>query len=103
MELTGGKTVGMDRDLPEEMPARWLEQIRVLVQDLIGSSAGETHRYFEESRRHFDVVGESLRADVRAIAEGHVGLVERLDRFQQEVRRDLRRVERRLLRLEARR
>jgi hypothetical protein len=82
----------MDRELPDEMPARWLEQI----QSLIGSSA-------EETRRHFDVVGEGLRADVRVIAEGHVGLVERLDRFQQEVRRDLRRVERRLLRLEARR
>ena len=86
----------MDRELPDEMPARWLEQIRTMVQDLIGTSA-------EETRRHFDVVGEGLRADIRAIAEGHVGLVERLDRFQQEVRRDLRRVERRLLRLEARR
>ena len=82
----------MDRELPDEMPARWLEQI----QSLIGSSA-------EETRRHFDVVGEGLRADIRAIAEGHVGLVERLDQFQQEVRRDFRRVERRLLRLEARR
>jgi hypothetical protein len=82
----------MDRDLPDEMPARWLEQI----QSLIGSSA-------EETRRHFDVVGGGLRSDVRAVAEGHVGFVERLDRFQQEVRRDLRRVERRLLRLEARR
>ncbi len=86
----------MDRELPDEMPTRWLEQIRIMVQDLIGRSA-------EETRRHYDVVGEGLRADVRAIAEGHVGLVERLDRFQQEVRRDLRRVERRLVRLEARR
>jgi hypothetical protein len=99
MEQTGGKTVGMDRDLPEEMPARWLEQI----QDLITRSAADTHRYFEETRRHFDVVGEGLRADIRAIAEGHAGLVERLDQFQQEVRRDFRRVDRRLLRLEARR
>ena len=41
-------------------------------------------------------------ADIRAIAEGHAGLVERLDQFQQEVRRDFRRVDRRLLRLEAR-
>lgn len=93
----------MDRDLPVEMPARWVEQIRVLVEDLIGRSAAETQRYFEETRRHFDVMGEGLRADVRAVAEGPAGLGERLDRFQQEVRRDLRRVERRLLRLEARR
>ena len=71
MSLTGRKTGGMARDLPDEMPARWLEQIRVLVQDLIGRSAGETRRYFEETRRHFDVVGEGFRADVRAIAKGH--------------------------------
>jgi hypothetical protein len=90
------KTGGMDRALPEEMPARWVEQIRALVQDLI-------HRSADETRRHFDVVADSIRSDVRVVAEGHVGLVERLDRFQQEVRRDLRRVERRLLRLEARR
>lgn len=89
----------MDRELPDEMPARWLAQI----QELIARSALDTHRYFEETRRHFDVVGEGLRGDVRAIAEGQVGLAERLDRFQQEVRRDLRRVERRLLRIEARR
>jgi hypothetical protein len=93
----------MDCELPDEMPARWLEQIRTMVQDLIGTSAADTHRYFEETRRHFDVVGAGLRADIRAIAEGHVGLVERLDQVQQEVRRDFRRVERRLLRLEARR
>jgi hypothetical protein len=89
----------MDRELPDEMPARWLAQI----QELIARSALDTRHYFEETRRHFDVVGEGLRADVRAIAEGHVGLVERLDQFQQEVRRDFRRVERRLLRLEVRR
>jgi hypothetical protein len=81
----------VERDLPDEMPARWVEQIRVMIQ---GSA--------EETRRHFDVVAEGLRSDVRVVAEGHVGLVERLDRFQQEVRRDLRRVERRLLGLEAR-
>ena len=92
MHRDGVKSGAMDRALPDEMPARWLEQI----QSLIGSSA-------EETRRHFDVVGEGLRADVRVIAEGHAGLGERLDQFQQEVRRDLRRVERRLLRIEARR
>jgi hypothetical protein len=83
-------------DLPDEMPARWVEQVRVLVQDLMGRSA-------EETRRHFDVVAEGLRSDVRAIAEGHAGLGDKLDRFQDEVRREFRRVDRRLLRLEARR
>jgi hypothetical protein len=98
--MTREKTGGMDRELPEEMPARWVEQIRALVQGLVQDLI---HRSADETRRHFDVVAESIRSDVRVVAEGHVGLVERLDRFQQEVRRDLRRVERRLLRLEARR
>lgn len=109
--MTRDETRAMDRDLPDEMPARWVEQIRALVQDLvqglISRSSEEVQglisRSSEETRRHFDVVAESIRSDVRVVAEGHVGLVERLDRFQQEVRRDLRRVERRLLRIEARR
>jgi hypothetical protein len=83
-------------DLPDEMPPRWLDQVRVLVQGLMSSSAQET-------RRHFDVVAEGLRSDVRAIAEGHALLGDKLDRFQEEVRREFRRVDRRLLKLEARR
>jgi phytoene/squalene synthetase len=89
--------------LPDEMPPRWLDQVRVLIQDLMGVSAAETRRHFEETRRHFDVVAEGLRSDVRAIAEGHALLNDKLDRFQLEVRREFRRVDRRLLRLEARR
>ena len=83
-------------DLPDEMPPRWLDQVRVLIQDLMGSSAAETRRHFEETRRHFDVVAEGLRSDVRAIAEGHALLNDKLDRFQEEVRREFRRVDRRL-------
>ncbi len=30
----------------------------------------------EEIRRHFNVVGESLRTEIRAVAEGLVGLTE---------------------------
>lgn len=62
----------MAATLPEQMPSRWLDQIR-------------------------------LRSDIRAIAEGHAMLNDKLDGFQAEVRREFRRVDRRLLRLEARR
>ena len=34
-----------------------------------------------ETRRHFDVVAESLRGDIRLIAEGHVHLTQPMDRF----------------------
>ena len=36
-------------------------------------------RYSVEIHRHFDVVAESLRGDIRLIAEGHAYLVERFD------------------------
>ena len=73
----------------------------------VDTSAAETRAYIHaseaETRRHFDVVAEGLRSDIRAIAEGHAMLNDKLDGFQAEVRREFRRVDRRLLRLEARR
>jgi len=111
--------------LPDEMPSRWLDQIRALIEaskgetrslieaskdetrSLIEASKDETRSLIEasasETRRHFDVVAEGLRSDIRAIAEGHAMLNDKLDGFQAEVRREFRRVDRRLLRLEARR
>ncbi|HTK89464.1 MAG TPA: hypothetical protein VL948_04380 [Verrucomicrobiae bacterium] len=78
--------------LPDEMPPRWLDQIRTMIQD----SASET-------RRHFDVVAEGRRSDIQAMAEGHAMLNDKLDGFQAEVRLEFRRVDRRLVRLEAQR
>lgn len=40
----------------------------------------------EETRRHFDVVAESLRADLRRVAEGVLNVDEKLGRFREEVR-----------------
>ncbi len=36
----------------------------------------------EDIKRHFDVVGESLRSDIRTVAEGFVSPNERLDRIE---------------------
>src|SRR2546425_38210 len=35
-----------------------------------------------ETRRHFDVVAESLREDIRAVAEGVAATTERMDRVE---------------------
>ena len=35
----------------------------------------------EETRRHFDVVGESIRSDVRAVAEGVAANSEAIERL----------------------
>ena len=36
----------------------------------------------EDIKRHFDVVGESLRSDIRTVAEGFASTSERLDRIE---------------------
>ncbi|HET7874158.1 MAG TPA: hypothetical protein VFN71_01430 [Methylomirabilota bacterium] len=56
----------------------------------------------EETRRYTGVLIESVRTDVRAVAEGVMAVDEKLERFRVEVRDEFGRVDRRLLRLETR-
>ena len=65
------------------------------ILEHINASASET-------RRHFDVVAESLRSDIRLLAEGLVALDQKTDRLQNELREEFARVDRRFLHLEAR-
>jgi hypothetical protein len=39
---------------------------------------------FEETRRHFDVVAEGLRGEIRVVAEGHLGLGRQLQVLREE-------------------
>ena len=55
----------------------------------------------ERTRRHFDVVAESLRDDIRIIAEGQVSLSHRFDEFRVEFKADIASLDRRVTRLEA--
>ncbi|MEA1963573.1 MAG: hypothetical protein U9O41_00335 [Candidatus Aerophobetes bacterium] len=55
----------------------------------------ESHEV-EEIKRHFDVIAESLRADIKAIAEGHIILNRKMDILREqnqkehkEIRQDL--------------
>ncbi|MGA9750817.1 MAG: hypothetical protein WBS54_03415 [Acidobacteriota bacterium] len=41
----------------------------------------------QETRRHFDVVAEDLRSDIRLLAEGHGALVEKVDGLDAKVDR----------------
>ncbi|MBI4590456.1 MAG: hypothetical protein HY725_16625 [Candidatus Rokubacteria bacterium] len=61
----------------------------------------ETHRRIDfvteqvrlaagETRRHFDVVAEGMRADVRLVAEGVASLAERVDRLEENLRVEIR-------------
>ncbi len=57
----------------------------------------------ERTRQHFDVVAERLEGQIRLIAEGHVALGERIDDVRTELKTDIKQLDRRVTRLEARR
>jgi hypothetical protein len=62
--------------------------VRGEVGDLrgeIGAVDEKVDRRFEELKRHFEVIAEALRGDIRTVAEGFVGTNDRLDRFQMRV------------------
>ncbi|MGH7318408.1 MAG: hypothetical protein ACRELA_02110 [Candidatus Rokuibacteriota bacterium] len=40
----------------------------------------------QETRRHFDVVAEGLRSDIRGVAEGVLTLDAKIERFREDVR-----------------
>jgi hypothetical protein len=74
------------------------------------ASTAETREYVEarilgstaETRRHFDVVADSLMDKIQLIGEGVIKVDQKLERFRGEVAEEFRRVDGRLLRLEAR-
>jgi hypothetical protein len=65
-----------------------INELAVDLRGEIRSGDAETRAYVDERiqasstemRRHFDVVGESLRSDIRAVAEGMVASREQTDR-----------------------
>jgi ethanolamine ammonia-lyase large subunit len=69
--------------------------IKAELRAEIASSAAET-------RRHFDVVADRLMDKIQLVGEGVIGVDQKLDRFRGEVADEFRRVDQRLLRLEAR-
>jgi len=70
-------------------------EITLALRAEIAASAAET-------RRHFDVVADRLMDKIELVGEGVIGVDQKLDRFRGEVAEEFRRVDRRLLRLEAR-
>jgi hypothetical protein len=57
----------------------------------------------ERTRRHFDVVAESLRSEIRLIAEGHVHLSQRMDASEARTAHAIASLDLRVTRLEAKR
>ena len=88
----GAEALGSD--LRAEIAAG-AEALRSDLRAEIAASAAET-------RRHFDVVADRLMDKIQLVGEGVIDVDQKLDRFRGEVADEFRRVDRRLLRLEAR-
>jgi len=88
----------VDQELVAYLDRRFAELKSEITTELraeIAASAAET-------RRHFDVVGDRLMDKVQLVGEGVIGVDRTLGRFRGEVTEEFRRVDQRLLRLEAR-
>ncbi len=72
-----------------------LDRFRQELRQDIQASAAET-------RRHFEVLAESLRSEIQVVGEGLSSLDEKVDRFRDEVRQEFSKVDRRFLHLDAR-
>jgi phage host-nuclease inhibitor protein Gam len=66
-----------------------LGALREDVSHEVGTLRPEMRDTAAETRRHFDVVAESLRHDIRGIAEGVIGLSERVDRLDSGLRTEM--------------
>jgi preprotein translocase subunit YajC len=78
-----GEIVAVDEKLD-----RRFEELNATTGGLRGEIVAvdeKLDRRFEELKRHFEVVGEALRSDIRTVAEGFVATNDRLDRFQVKV------------------
>ncbi len=46
----------------------------------------------EEIKRHFDVVGEALRSEIRQVAEGVISVSEKIDRSHNDFRAEIKNI-----------
>jgi len=98
-ELKSELTASLTSPLTSSLTASLTTAITSAVMDQrraeLAASAAET-------RRHFDVVADRLMNKIQLVGEGVLGVDQKLDRFRGEVAEEFRKVDRRLLRLEAR-
>ena len=88
----------MDPELIEYLDRRFNEvrnEVRNDFRHEITVSAAET-------RRHFDVVAEQLMGKLQLVAEGVIGVDQKVDRLATEMHSEFQKVDRRFVHLEAR-
>lgn len=65
------------------------------------ATKAELRQEGERTRRHFDVVAESLRDDIRIVAQGQIALGRRVGDLRLELKQDITGLDKRVTRLEA--
>jgi hypothetical protein len=93
--LTSSLTTSLTTSLTSSIASAVTSAVTSQLRAEIAASAAET-------RRHFDVVADRLMDKIQLVGEGVIGVDQKLDRFRGEVADEFRKVDRRLLRLEAR-
>lgn len=58
------------------------------TREFLDSKFNVVDEKFEETKRHFGVVAEGLRSEMRQIAEGVANVDEKLERFRREVQEE---------------
>jgi len=97
-------------ELKSELKSELTSEITLALRSEVAASAAgvkselraEIAASAAETRRHFDVGADRLMDKIQLVGEGVIGVDQKLDRFRGEVADGFRRVDRRLLRLEAR-
>ena len=82
------QTLGSFRDVLRREIGTLREEFATL-QGAFGTLRQEVRHTAAETRRHFDVVAEDLRHDIRGVAEGVVATFERVDRPGSELRTEM--------------
>ena len=93
-------------ELKSELNSELMPEIRAEISSSAAALKSELRAEIAasaaETRRHFDVVADRLIDKIQLVGEGVITVDQKLDRFRSEVGEEFRRVDRRLLRLEAR-
>jgi hypothetical protein len=92
----------VDQELVAYFDRRFSEHKAELKSEITHELRVEIAASAVETRRHFDVVADRLMDKIQLVGEGVIGVDQKLDRFRGEVAEEFHRVDRRLLRLEAR-
>jgi len=92
----------VDQELVAYFDRRFSELKAELKSEITHELRVEIAASAVETRRHFDVVADRLMDKIQLVGEGVIGVDQKLDRFRGEVAEEFHRVDRRLLRLEAR-